>query len=104
MSGEVLLPCPFCGSTDIDAKGWMNGEGKTGPECEGCGATAESVDLWNTRPLATEGPTTLTFARPITCQAKDVLHLTYSFADDSKVGTFVGVRLIRAPSETREGS
>jgi hypothetical protein len=48
-----LLPCPFCGGT-CDPKGWLrrkaNGDiYERGPECEGCGATAESVEIWNNR-------------------------------------------------------
>ena len=48
MSKE-LKNCPFCGSTDIDPEGWMNGEGKKGPVCNNCGASADSIDWWNTR-------------------------------------------------------
>lgn len=44
-----LLPCPFCGSSDVDAAGWLDGQGRRGPECMGCGATAQSVDAWNRR-------------------------------------------------------
>jgi hypothetical protein len=40
--------CPFCGGQP-DPKGWMAGDGQQGPECEGCGATAESLERWNTR-------------------------------------------------------
>jgi hypothetical protein len=48
----VLLPCPFCGGTDIDSLvhlDWV--------ACNGCGAALEDVDpsareLWNTRPAA----------------------------------------------------
>jgi hypothetical protein len=55
-----LLPCPFCGSSDIDPEEWMsstqNGDGtetiKSGPGCGECGATADSVERWNTRPLS----------------------------------------------------
>jgi len=41
--------CPFCGSSEIDPEGWMNGAGEKGPECGGCGATARSVAIWNER-------------------------------------------------------
>ena len=43
-----LMPCPFCGSDDIDAQGWMSHE-SAGPQCMGCGATAESQEQWNQR-------------------------------------------------------
>jgi len=42
--------CPFCGSDNVDPIGWKNGEGETGPSCNDCGATADSVEEWNTRP------------------------------------------------------
>lgn len=44
-----ILPCPFCGSGDVDAAGWLDGQGKRGPECLGCGATAQTVEYWNRR-------------------------------------------------------
>lgn len=48
------LPCPFCGG-ECDPAGWLGGDGKRGPECEECGATAESTEVWNTRAaLATQ--------------------------------------------------
>ncbi len=52
-----LKPCPFCGSKSVDAEGWRNSEGITGPACDDCGASAggvshssmENVAAWNTR-------------------------------------------------------
>lgn len=44
-----LRRCLFCGSHDVDAEGWKTQSGTTGPQCAGCGATAESVDQWNDR-------------------------------------------------------
>lgn len=49
-----LLPCPFCGSTNVDPEGWMsvNQDGtqkKTGPACDECGGSTESVERWNSR-------------------------------------------------------
>lgn len=51
MSKQELRPCPFCGG-ECDATGWLRG-----PECEGCGATAASVEAWNRRaqPAEAEG-------------------------------------------------
>ncbi len=43
-----LKNCPFCGSGDIDPKGWMTLT-TSGPECNNCGATACSAGEWNTR-------------------------------------------------------
>ena len=50
-----LLSCPFCGSESVDPKGWLRNDGVSGPECDGCGATAESVEIWNTRALPAPG-------------------------------------------------
>ena len=51
--------CPFCGSGNIDPEGWMaeDAEGirTTGPTCDDCGASAQSVTAWNTRPARDEG-------------------------------------------------
>ncbi len=44
-----LLPCPFCGSKEIDPEGWGSGDGRHGPACDGCMASAMSVEQWNTR-------------------------------------------------------
>lgn len=54
MSDNEMRACPFCGSTRIDPKGWMNGFGRSGPSCDGCGASAESVTEWNNRPALTD--------------------------------------------------
>lgn len=45
------LPCPFCGG-ECDPEGWLgerDGHPYRGPECNDCGATAESVEAWNRR-------------------------------------------------------
>ena len=48
-----LLPCPFCASTGIDAEGWSCSDGRKGPACDSCGASADSEEAWNRRaPLA----------------------------------------------------
>lgn len=52
VTSEVQLSrCPFCGSTNLDAAAWMSDAdvNNTGPGCDDCGATARSVELWNTR-------------------------------------------------------
>lgn len=52
-----LLPCPFCGSSDIDPKAWTGNKDKTGPGCDGCGALTETVEDWNRRaPAPTSEP------------------------------------------------
>lgn len=50
-----LKPCPFCASINIDPEGWMSRDGDgtphTGPACDDCGASADSIERWNNRPL-----------------------------------------------------
>lgn len=41
-----MLSCPFCGSTSIDPEGWMSPT-KSGPACDDCGGSAETIALWN---------------------------------------------------------
>jgi len=48
-----LEACPFCGG-QVDPNGWLRNDGVRGPECEQCGATAESIEAWNTRTPDTE--------------------------------------------------
>ncbi len=43
-----LADCPFCFSSKIDPEGWASLKEK-GPACDDCGATAETVERWNTR-------------------------------------------------------
>jgi hypothetical protein len=45
-----LLPCPFCASNNIDAEGWASSD-RAGPACDDCAGTADTTELWNTRPL-----------------------------------------------------
>lgn len=47
----ILERCPFCGSTHLDPASWMSDAdvNNTGPGCMDCGATSESVELWNRR-------------------------------------------------------
>jgi hypothetical protein len=51
---ERLLPCPFCGGTNIDPEGWVSTERK-GPACDDCAGCADTVELWNSRPLSQAG-------------------------------------------------
>ena len=44
-----LMPCPFCGSTDIDPEFWKSDDGKAGPGCMDCGGSNESFEAWNNR-------------------------------------------------------
>lgn len=52
------LPCPFCGGR-CEPNGWMgsydDGVPMCGPECEDCGATANSIEEWNRRSTALAG-------------------------------------------------
>ncbi|MFU2892045.1 hypothetical protein ACM7N3_11785 [Pseudomonas aeruginosa] len=45
-------PCPFCGG-EVDPTGWLRGDGPRGPECNDCGATARSMEAWQTRAAPT---------------------------------------------------
>ncbi|WP_400638380.1 DNA cytosine methyltransferase [Pseudomonas aeruginosa] len=45
-------PCPFCGG-EVDPTGWLRGDGTRGPECNDCGATARSMEAWQTRTVPT---------------------------------------------------
>ena len=49
-----LKPCPFCGGK-ADPEGWASMDCdrviRTGPACDDCGASADSVEQWNTRAL-----------------------------------------------------
>lgn len=53
---EKLLPCPFCGGTNIHYDFWMNGNGDQGPGCMDCDACADSVKAWNTRATPNPAP------------------------------------------------
>ncbi len=47
-----LLPCPHCGSDDIAPITFKGCNGDVWDEfiaCGGCGATAETVEAWNSR-------------------------------------------------------
>lgn len=44
-----LKPCPFCGNSNIDPAGWTSDDGREGPTCDECGASAESAEGWNRR-------------------------------------------------------
>jgi hypothetical protein len=48
-----LLPCPFCGSANIDPEEWRSGDGH-GPGCSDCGACADTLERWNSRPVNRE--------------------------------------------------
>ena len=45
---EQFKPCPFCGG-EVDPRGWLQNGGVRGPECNGCGATAPNLSVWETR-------------------------------------------------------
>lgn len=50
-AADALKPCPFCGSNDIDPEGWMSLTA-TGPACNNCSASANSIPEWQTRAAA----------------------------------------------------
>ncbi len=45
----ILLPCPFCGGSNIDPEGWASTT-RQGPACDDCSGSADTVELWNKRP------------------------------------------------------
>lgn len=49
MEVVALRACPFCGSENIDAEGWASTD-RAGPACDDCGASADTVEIWNSRP------------------------------------------------------
>lgn len=50
MADIALKPCPFCGSKNIDPEGWASTE-RSGPACDDCAGSADTVELWNSRPV-----------------------------------------------------
>ncbi len=54
---SAALPCPFCGG-EVDPAGWLGhssaGVVTRGPECDGCGATTETIEAWNRREPSNE--------------------------------------------------
>lgn len=40
-------PCTFCGSASVDEAYWLMGPKGRGPGCNGCGATAETKEVWD---------------------------------------------------------
>jgi hypothetical protein len=52
MSG--LLHCPFCGGSSIDPEFWKANDGRFGPGCDDCSATADSTTAWNRRTPPTD--------------------------------------------------
>lgn len=54
-TNEISLPaCRNCGG-QCDPTGWMCGDGRQGPECEGCGITTPDVESWK-RLMAQSAP------------------------------------------------
>ena len=57
-----LLPCPFCGSPEVNPEGWYRmtehvfGSGCVvfGPACDECGSSAKTIAAWNTRAALAE--------------------------------------------------
>src|ERR1700739_4790431 len=47
-TNESGAACPFCGGKS-DPEGWLRNDGLGGPECEKCGATAPTLEVWNQR-------------------------------------------------------
>ncbi|HHH8931530.1 TPA: hypothetical protein ACP3ZJ_004385 [Pseudomonas aeruginosa] len=75
-------PCPFCGG-EVDPTGWLRGDGTRGPECNYCGATARSMEAWQTRTALTQpSPTLPPFAEKVLAK----LRRFYDCAGDFESG------------------
>ncbi len=55
-----LLPCPHCGSADIDPECYGDAGGRIGPQCNDCGATAMNTAAWNRRAPVAPAPDAIT--------------------------------------------
>ena len=53
-----LLPCPFCGSTDVYANPTVHWVTCKGCEAEGPYNRQSAIKAWNTRPLVGDAPVT----------------------------------------------
>lgn len=62
--------CPFCGGA-VDPTGWLRGDGLRGPECEDCGATARSIEAWESRAEAQALRERLAFAEDAAAKGDD---------------------------------
>lgn len=40
--------CPFCGG-NCDPDGWMTTDKRTGPACDDCGGSTDTMERWNNR-------------------------------------------------------
>jgi hypothetical protein len=80
---EKLLPCPFCGSANIDPAGWSGIDEKGGPGCGNCGALADSAELWNRRataPHAGPGPAEIRNITQIERSSDQSVRVTFTSA------------------------
>ena len=67
MTNEIetpeLLPCPFCGSSEVNPEGWYSMTTRVfgpdcvvlGPACDECGSIARTIAAWNTRADLSDG-------------------------------------------------
>ena len=96
---EELKPCPFCGSRDIDPEFWASVD-RSGPACSNCGASADTVVLWNTRsPEALSAQPTLSDMAALS--ASDAACYAYPGEDDGPLReAFVeGARHVTQPQQ-----
>jgi hypothetical protein len=80
--GEVtpLKPCPFCASTEIDPEGWSSID-RSGPACDDCGASADSVAAWNKRPPPYDAAAEVAALGTALTEARDLIEAALSPAE-----------------------
>jgi len=102
-----LKPCPFCGSENIDARGWSSIGNISGPACDDCGASAgkvsksnaDNITAWNTR----AGTITPSQAARVLLDNPKTLHaaLTESHPKGYKLGIITALsNIVESDNET----
>ena len=96
---NALLPCPFCGSTEVSVSHTVQGAGWVVCETAACGAIgptkltpAEAISAWNTRELSVESDAGV--ARPEDASVAGPLEAVLPVEMESRlVGDIAGFRV-----------